>query len=1568
MLTVWGGVVATEYLNQGNRKDVDKLITIGTPFLGAPKAAYIFETGNATGDQLNDFIVGKKLKSIMRNISSAYQLLPNKSYFSVNKTYYISKHLFITYNNPRPKKEKIQDYKSTKTFFETETSWINKKLLSEAEEFHDNLGIITNVNTVDSYHIIGDKIGTIGGMTFNSYNNPGSPDMSITDLKTVQGDGTVPVISANVGGLLKANKTYYIQEEHSELPGNKNVQKQIENILEGNPGKLEANIRKSTQSTKTLKLKIECPVELSVVDSDGNHLGSTGKNTYEENIPFGSYYTDGETKIAFLNDGKYSVSLKGTGYGEMTYSLIWSNEEDIEEKTVRFDSIPVTPNSIFTSGTDRNGKITLQIDDNGDGTIDRTVTPAVELDLNGTQDETIPTISSHMDGVKGVNEWYGVGAHYNLEGKDEESGVYKIFYKVNDSETEEYINPIPLPNTGIYNFESFVRDKNRNDSEVLTETIKVDTTKPTKPTMTIEPLKWTNKFVSITLSNSTDADSGFQKYQYKINDSTDWIDYKEPVIISTEGLHQVYAKALDNVFNESETISGEAKVDKTPPSKPESIKTLIRDYEQIKISWVPSTDNVEVVGYDMYLNSKFVGTTRDTEYTFNNLNRNTIYTIKIVARDEAENSSEEATYIEKTALILLDSSANHSIRVKTDGSVWTWGNNAQGQLGDGTKTNKTTAVQVEGLSDMVMVAAGAEHSLALKHDGTVWTWGYGRDLQLGNGEYSRVKAAQIKGLSNVKSIAAGLIHGMALTQEGELWYWGTPYNNGIAQPMKFMSGVKAMSGGLGTTQIVKTDGTMWTMGLNTYGQLGDGTKTNRTIPVQVSNMKEVVGVAGGETASYAVKADGSVWSWGRNDRGQLGDGTIADRLTAVKVLDNSAPRVTLGYPTGSQASPSISNINYPSILWNQKDDAQTVFTAYQVQIMDGVDQILLDTGIVNQSITQDSNAWTVNEELPRGKALKIQVRVKDEAAWSEWSEPRWLKIGIEEGVVQEDAGLATSSHHVVHVKTDGSVWTWGDNAQGQLGDGTKTNKTTAVQVEGLSDMVMVGAGAEHSLALKHDGTVWTWGNNVNGQLGTGDTVSSLTPVQVPDLENVIAVTAGSKSSYALKQDGTVWIWGYGPGGYSLVKPEKINDLTGVSQIATNNRYALALKSDGTVWSWGDGWELQLGTGVYSQVKAMQIKGLSNVKRIAAGSIHGMALTQEGELWYWGTHNYNRIVQPTKLMSGVKTMSGGMDTTQIVKTDGTMWAMGLNTYGQLGDGTKTNRTIPVQVPNMKEVVGVAGGETASYAVKADGSIWAWGRNDRGQLGDGGLSESLIPIMVPVSDNLNTFSLTTLPSYFTVEMDNSTEMKSGQVTVTLSVYNADEVIDNLYTGISKLKITKYHTSNSNQLNVNASVEDIKFNEGIAYLPLTFDDGGLYTLNFELEGFNKQEAITLKISIDKPKTVIELVTLPSTSVINGEILDVQPVLRILDSNGEPIPGAKIVAKIIGDVEGTLLGNVHITSDNEGYITFEDLGVLLENSNVEIIINFSNEEGETYINSPMIEILESEKNSIDMNELLVN
>ncbi|GGH62574.1 hypothetical protein GCM10008014_39150 [Paenibacillus silvae] len=769
-----------------------------------------------------------------------------------------------------------------------------------------------------------------------------------------------------------------------------------------------------------------------------------------------------------------------------------------------------------------------------------------------------------------------------------------------------------MPETGIYKFKSFARDKNRNDSEVLEETIKVDTTNPTNPKMVVEPLKWTNKFVSVTLLDAVDEDSGFQKYQYKINNSEDWVDYKEPVIISNEGLHQVYAKSLDNVFNESEIVSGEAKVDKTAPSQPKNITTLIRDYKRIKISWAASNDNVGVTGYDVYLDSTYIATVIDTEYTFENLKQNKSYEIKIIARDEAENSSQEGIYFESTPLSLISTSSNHSIMIKADGTVWTWGVNTYGQLGDGTTTNQTTAVQVKGLSDVIAVAAGENHSMVLKRDGTVWTWG-----------------------------------------------------------------------------------------LNTTGQLGTGNTTTSLVPVQVPELEGIIAIAARNNNSYALKRNGTVWSWGINNRGQLGDGT-------------------------------------------------TVL------------------------------------------------------------------------------------------------------------------KTKPVQVSGLTGVSALSAGREYAMALKSDGTLWGWGTNSYYQLGATGLGQQTRPIEITTIKNV-------------------------------------------SQVAAGDYHVVVLLTDGTVWEWGSNFAYSTATAA-----PYKLGGFNQITSIGVGLSSGFAVESDGSVWAWGR---------------------------------------TNNYGQLGNGTtEVIQSSPKKLSGITGVRTIAGGEYSTLALKADNTVWSWGRNDKGQLGDGTLSNSLIPIMVSGLNESNSFNLAALPSYFTVEVDNGSKMDTGQVTVTLSVYGADGVHDSSYNAISKLNMTKYHTSNDNQVTIDPTIEDINFNGGIAYLPLTFDDEGSYILNFELQGFDKQQVITLNISTDRSEAVLDFVSLPSTSAINGEIFDAQPVLRVINGNGDPVSGARIVAEIAGDIIGTLLGNVHITSDSEGYITFEDLGVLLETTNGEIVINFRIEEDESYLTSPSI------------------
>ncbi len=229
------------------------------------------------------------------------------------------------------------------------------------------------------------------------------------------------------------------------------------------------------------------------------------------------------------------------------------------------------------------------------------------------------------------------------------------------------------------------------------------------------------------------------------------------------------------------------------------------------------------------------------------------------------------------------------------------------------------------------------------------------------------------------------------------------------------------------------------------------------------------------------------------------------------------------------------------------------------------------------------------------------------------------------------AQIAAGFAHTVALNGNGTVWAWGYNGYGQLGDGTTINKSTPAEVSGLTGVRTIAAGAYHSAAVKEDGTVWTWGNNVNWQLGDAITVARSIPVQVSEITCVKAIEAGFTHTLAIKEDGTVWAWGNNSNGklgdgttVAKSTPVQVNSLTGIKAITAGGAYTMVIKEDGTVWAWGTNGNGQLGDGIPFAVSTplpVQVSGLTGAKAIAAGYVHSVALKEDGTVWTWG-HNSN----------------------------------------------------------------------------------------------------------------------------------------------------------------------------------------------------------------------------------------------------------------------------------------------------------------------------------------------------------
>lgn len=250
--------------------------------------------------------------------------------------------------------------------------------------------------------------------------------------------------------------------------------------------------------------------------------------------------------------------------------------------------------------------------------------------------------------------------------------------------------------------------------------------------------------------------------------------------------------------------------------------------------------------------------------------------------------------------VAVGANSMHTAVLKSDGTVWTWGNNSHGQLGNGSKENSDTAVQVNDIYGVCDVAVGRNHSVALQSMGIVWTWGDNTYGALGCGDtVDRTSPVQVNDLNGVKQVAAGANHTLVLKTDGTVWAWGLN-NYGqlgsgsddyiIPKPVQVygLSNIRAIAAGGNHSAALKSDGTVWTWGDNTYGQAGDGTTQDyKKTPVQVSNLSDVTEIAAGSFHTVALKSNTTVWAWGDNRQGQLGSDDFDENSTPVIISDVS---------------------------------------------------------------------------------------------------------------------------------------------------------------------------------------------------------------------------------------------------------------------------------------------------------------------------------------------------------------------------------------------------------------------------------------------------------------------------------------------------------------------------------------------------------------------------------------------------------------------------------------------------------------------------------------------------------
>jgi alpha-tubulin suppressor-like RCC1 family protein len=285
--------------------------------------------------------------------------------------------------------------------------------------------------------------------------------------------------------------------------------------------------------------------------------------------------------------------------------------------------------------------------------------------------------------------------------------------------------------------------------------------------------------------------------------------------------------------------------------------------------------------------------------------------------------------------------------------------------------------------------------------------------------------------------------------------------------------------------------------------------------------------------------------------------------------------------------------------------------------------------------------------------------------------------------------VAGGNSHTAAVKTDGTLWVWGRNNLAQLGTNNTTDTSTPVTTfAGGTNWKQVSSGGSHTAAVKTDGTLWVWGNNNNVQLGTNDATNRSTPVTTfAGGTNWKQVSSGGSHTAAVKTDGTLWTWGFNGNGQlgtndASTRSTPVTTFAGGTnwkQVSAGELQTAAIKTDGTLWTWGSNFEGNLGTNdAFSRnTPVTTFAGGTNWKQVAGGNSHTAAVKTDGTLWTWGYSSYGCLGNNVagSFFTPITTFAGGINWKQVdvgiqhtaaIKTDGTLWTWGYSYLGRLGN--------------------------------------------------------------------------------------------------------------------------------------------------------------------------------------------------------------------------------------------------------------------------------------------------------------
>jgi len=709
--------------------------------------------------------------------------------------------------------------------------------------------------------------------------------------------------------------------------------------------------------------------------------------------------------------------------------------------------------------------------------------------------------------------------------------------------------------------------------------------------------------------------------------------------------------------------------------------------------------------------------------------------------------------------------STHSCAALSDGTAKCWGGNWNGQIGDGTATQRTTPVAVSGLSGVRAIAAGGSwttgHTCAALSGGTVKCWGYNGVGQLGDGTTTQsLTPVTVSGISTaIDQVSAGNYRSCVVLSDGTAKCWGsaalgdgtwnTSYTPVTVSGLSSTNTIEA--GDQTTCAFVSNSTTAKCWGNDSYGTVGDGTTSQRATPVGVIGIPPTAPIVTTDVAS-SITTSGATLNGTGNGSGATATGWFRYSTTNSTNLCNDtfgtrAPAsggTNLGLGGSVSYSASISGLSSATPYY------------YCAVVENSVGK---SGGSVTSFTTAGAPSVTTNSESSN-TTLGVVLNGSANPNWI--ATTGWFRYST-----TNDAGLCNDTFGTRVPATGGtdlgsgnsSQTYWeevslssatpyyycaiAENSSGKSGGSVVSFTTSSTSKS--ADKISVGSS--HACAVLSDGTVNCWGYNAYGQLGDGTTTNRTTPVAVSGISNATDIFTGVYHTCAVLSDNTAKCWGYNAYGQlgdgtttQRTTPVAVSGLSTATKIGGGAYHTCAVLSDNTMKCWGYNPYGNLGDGTTTQrTTPVAVSGISTATDVAKGLLyHTCALLSNGSVNCWGYNAHGELGDGTTTqrttpvaVSGISTATNitlGYYHSCALLSNGTVNCWGYNNFGQLGDGTTTQRTTPVAVSGISTATDVGADIYHSCAVLSDGTANCWGYNVYGQLGDGTTTNRTTPVSV------------------------------------------------------------------------------------------------------------------------------------------------------------------------------------------------------------------------------------------------